>query len=47
MKSSALARYVGLIAERYLEPSVKTKITAVLDADPDNLTPHDLANQAT
>jgi S1/P1 Nuclease len=38
---------VALIAQQYLEPSVKTKIAAMLDADPDNFTPHDLASEAT
>src|SRR2546427_8269989 len=38
---------IALIAERFLEPAVKTKITAMLDADTDNLTPHDFASEAT
>jgi hypothetical protein len=38
---------IAILAEQYLEPSVKTKIAAMLDADPDNLTPHDLASAAT
>ena len=38
---------VALIAQQYLEPAVRTKIAATLDADPDNLTPHDLASAAT
>jgi len=38
---------IALIAEKYLEPAVKTKISAMLAADPDNLTPHDLPNEAT
>jgi len=38
---------IALIAEQYLEPAVKTKIAAMLDADPDGLTPHDLASEAT
>jgi S1/P1 Nuclease len=38
---------VALIAERYLEPAVRAKIGAMLDADPDSLTPHDLASEAT
>jgi len=38
---------VALIAQQYLEPAVRTKIAAMLDADPDNLTPHDLASAAT
>jgi hypothetical protein len=28
-------------------PGVKAKVTAMLDADPDSLTPHDLASEAT
>src|SRR5262249_19085385 len=39
-------RTIALIAEQYLEPAVKTKIAAVLDADPKNLTAHDLASEA-
>ena len=38
---------VALIAEQFLEPAVKAKITAMLGADPDSLTPHNLASQAT
>jgi hypothetical protein len=38
---------IALIAERYLEPALRTKIGAMLDADPDSLTPHDLASEAT
>jgi hypothetical protein len=38
---------VALIAEHFLDPTVKIKITAILDADPDDLTPHDLASEAT
>jgi len=38
---------IALIAQRYLEPAVKTKIEAMLKADPDNLTPHDLPSEAT
>jgi len=40
-------RTIALVAEQYLEPAVKTKIAAMLDADPDNLAPHDLASEAT
>src|SRR3984893_15465087 len=38
---------IALIAQNYLEPAVKTKIDAMLKADPDNLTPHDLPSEAT
>jgi len=38
---------IALVAEQYLEPVVKTKIAAMLDADPDGLTPHGLASEAT
>jgi hypothetical protein len=38
---------IALIAERYLEPAVKAKIGAMLAADPDDLTPHDIASAAT
>jgi len=38
---------IALIAEHYLEPAVKTKIAAMLDSNPDGLTPHDLATEAT
>jgi hypothetical protein len=38
---------IALIAEQYLEPAVKTKVAAMLDADPDGLTPHNLASEAT
>jgi hypothetical protein len=38
---------IALIAEHYLEPAVKAKIAAMLAADPDALTPHDIASAAT
>ena len=38
---------IALVAEQYLEPAVKTKIAAMLDADPDGLTAHDLASKTT
>lgn len=38
---------IALIAEQYLEPAVKTKIAAMLAADPDSLTSHDLASEAS
>jgi S1/P1 Nuclease len=37
----------ALIAQRCLTPAVKTKIAAMLAADVDPLTPHDLASEAT
>jgi hypothetical protein len=38
---------VALIGEQFLDPAVKKKITAMLAADPDSLTPHDFASAAT
>ena len=38
---------IALITQNYLEPAVKTKIDAMLRADPDNLTPHDFPSEAT
>jgi hypothetical protein len=38
---------VALIAQRCLAPDVKTKIAAMLAADTDNLTKHDIASEAT
>jgi S1/P1 Nuclease len=38
---------VALIAENYLTPSVRMMIAAMLSADGDNLTGHDLAGEAT
>jgi S1/P1 Nuclease len=38
---------VALIAEHYLQSGVKTQIMAMLAADTDNLTKHDLASEAT
>jgi hypothetical protein len=38
---------VALIAEHFLQPGVKTQITAMLAADTDNLTKHDFASEAT
>lgn len=37
---------VALIAEHYLEPAVRKKVDAMLSADPDNLTKHDIASEA-
>jgi hypothetical protein len=38
---------VALIAEHFLEPAVKAKIDAMLAADTDDLTRHDIASEAT
>lgn len=38
---------VALIADHYLQPSVRDKVVAMLAADPDRLTKHDLASEAT
>jgi nuclease S1 len=38
---------IALIAERYLTPDAKRQVDAMLAADTDNLTKHDIANAAT
>jgi len=38
---------IALIAQRCLTPDTKNKVTAMLAADPDNLTKHDIASEAT
>lgn len=38
---------VALIAERYLDPAARTEVSAMLTTDPDNLTAHDSASEAT
>jgi hypothetical protein len=38
---------VALIAQSYLDPSVRQKVEALLAADTDNRTQHDIANEAT
>jgi hypothetical protein len=38
---------ISLIAERYLEPSVRAKVATLLSADTDTLTGHDIASKAT
>jgi S1/P1 Nuclease len=38
---------VALIAQHYLTPAVQKQITAMLAADTDNLTQHDIASEAT
>lgn len=40
-------RIVALVAAHYLEPAVKQKVDALLAADTDSLTKHDLAGAAT
>jgi hypothetical protein len=38
---------IALVAERFLDPAVREKIAAMLAADTDNLTAHDLASETT
>ena len=38
---------VALIAQAYLDPPVKKKVSALLAADTSNLTAHDIASEAT
>jgi hypothetical protein len=38
---------IALVADRFLEAAVRTKIAAMLAADPDPLTAHDIASAAT
>jgi hypothetical protein len=38
---------IGLIAEQYLEPGRRAEVGAMLAADRDNLTAHDIASEAT
>lgn len=38
---------VALVAQSYLDPAVKKKVEALLAADTDNRTPHDIASEAT
>jgi S1/P1 Nuclease len=38
---------IALVAERFLDPAVREKITAMLAADADTLTGHDIASAAT
>jgi len=39
-------RLVALIAERYLDPTARTKLDAMLSGDTDSLTPHDIAGES-
>ena len=38
---------IALIAERYLDPAVRAKVAALLAADTDTLTDHDISSEAT
>jgi hypothetical protein len=40
-------KVVALIAEHYLTPTAKRQVDALLAADTDNLTAHDIASEAT
>jgi hypothetical protein len=40
-------RVVALVAQSFLDPDVRKRVTALLAADTDPLTPHDIANAAT
>jgi len=40
-------KIIALVANRFLEAAVRTKIAAMLAADPGNLTAHDIASEAT
>jgi hypothetical protein len=40
-------KIVALIAEHYLDPAVRDRVSAMLAADTDNLTAHDIASEAT
>lgn len=40
-------RVIALVADRFLDTAVRDKITAMLATDPDTLTAHDIASEAT
>src|SRR5882762_8232737 len=40
-------KIIALIAERFLNPAVRSDVSALLAADPDDLTTHDIASEAT
>jgi hypothetical protein len=40
-------RIIALVAEQFLEPTVRERVRAVLAADPADLTAHDIASAAT
>jgi S1/P1 Nuclease len=39
-------KIIALVANRFLDPAVREKIVAMIAADPDNLTAHDIASEA-
>ena len=39
-------RIIALIADRYLDPTARTKLDAMLGGDTDSLTPHDIAGES-
>src|SRR5690348_8054514 len=40
-------RIIALVADRFLDPAVRSKIAGMFAADPDSLTAHDIASAAT
>jgi hypothetical protein len=40
-------RIIALVTDRFLEPPVRDRVKAMLAADPDDLTAHDIASEAT
>src|SRR5713101_6507851 len=40
-------KIIALISERFLNPVARSKVSALLAADPDDLTTHDIASEAT
>ena len=40
-------KVIALIAREYLDPAARASVSAMLDADPDGLTAHDIASEAT
>ncbi len=40
-------RAIALLAQRYMTPATKARVQALLSADPDHLTGHDIASSAT
>jgi hypothetical protein len=40
-------KIVALVAQQFLDPAVQEKVVAILAADPDTLTAHDIASEAT
>ena len=39
-------RIIALIADRYLDPTARTQLGAMLGGDTDSLTPHDIASES-